>query len=247
MAGSITHIAIADKMYFLLGDRVIKNLPLFFGGNLAPDAIHAKKDYQRADKKRSHLCKGIRSYGYGYPEIAELFHNRVNEFIENYYLTASEDRDLYLGYIVHLLVDEFYLFTIYRHLEEYSKNNGVDTNEPGFRKNLADSVSNDPNEYNAEYIDFFSDMAKVYDISPHEYPFKQNAVDVLESAWDYEVKDYIGAAEINASKRWVINKYFKSDPPQNNIIVCNCDRAIKFIDLAAEDTILRLSDKLKFI
>lgn len=247
MASSITHIAIADRMYFLLGDRVIKNLPLFFGGNLAPDAIHAKKDYRRADKKRSHLCEGIRSYGYGYPEIAELFHSRVNEFIENYYLTASEHRDLYLGYIVHLLVDEYYLFTIYSHLEEHLKNNGVDTDEPSFRKNLADSISNDPDEYNEKYINFFSDMSKVYDISPYEYPFKQNVIDVLEAAWDYEIKDYIGAVEINASKRWLINKYFKSEPPQDTNIVCNRERAIKFIDLAAEDTISRLSEKLKFI
>jgi hypothetical protein len=35
MAGSITHIAIADKIYYILGGRAIKNLPLFFGGNLA--------------------------------------------------------------------------------------------------------------------------------------------------------------------------------------------------------------------
>ena len=80
MAGTATHIAIADKINSILGDGVIKNLPLFFGGNLAPDAIHAKQNYQRADKKHSHLCDGIRSYGYGYPEIAKLFKDRVNEF-----------------------------------------------------------------------------------------------------------------------------------------------------------------------
>jgi len=79
MASTITHLAIADKIYSILGDGIIRNLPLFFGGNLAPDAVHAKKDYQRADKKYSHLCDGIRSYGYGYPEIARLFKDRVDE------------------------------------------------------------------------------------------------------------------------------------------------------------------------
>ena len=58
MPHTITHLAIADKIYVILGGEVIKNLPLFFGGNLAPDAIHAKKDYQRADKKHSHLSTG---------------------------------------------------------------------------------------------------------------------------------------------------------------------------------------------
>jgi hypothetical protein len=35
MAGTATHIAIADRINSILGDGVIKNLPLFFGGNLA--------------------------------------------------------------------------------------------------------------------------------------------------------------------------------------------------------------------
>jgi hypothetical protein len=243
MAGSITHLAIADKIYDILGNRAIKNLPLFFGGNLAPDAVYSKKDYNREDKKRSHLYEEIKSYGYGYPEMAELFHNRVNEFIENYYLTAGEEKDLYLGYIVHLLVDELFTLTIIKHLEEYLKNKGADINEPAFRKNLADSISNDPAKYNEEYVDFFSNISKEYDILPHEYPFKQNIKEMLEAAWDYEVKDYIGAAEINANKHWLINKYFQSELPQDNIIVCNRDRAIQFIDLAAENVIEQLLGK----
>ena len=233
MAGTITHLAIADKIYSILGGDVIKNLPLFFGGNLAPDAIHAKPDYQRADKKHTHLCDGIRSYGYGYPEIAKLFKDRVNEFIENYYLNAGKDKDLYLGYIVHLLVDEFYLLEIYKHLEEHLKNNGADLNAPDFRKNLADEVNNHG------YKDFFADMGKVYDISPNNYQFTQNVVEILESVWDYEIKDYVGAYEINASKRWVIDTCFKSELAQDN----SSDRAVEFINLAAEDTIARLSGK----
>ena len=231
MPGTLTHIAVADKIYSILGDSVIKNLPLFFGGNLAPDAIHAKENYQRADKKRSHLCEGIRSYGYGYPETAKLFQDRINEFIENYYLTASSDKDLYLGYIVHLLVDEYNLLMIYRHLEEYLKNNGANPNEPNFRKNLADKVNG------GEYRDIFRDISSIYDISIHEYQFKQNIVDVLEAAWDYEVKDYIGANEINNSKRWVIDTFFKSESTQDNN---KCEKSIKFIDLTANDIIERL-------
>ena len=49
MSSSLIHLAIADKIFYILGDDYIKNLPLFFGGNIAPDAIHAKKYYQRAD------------------------------------------------------------------------------------------------------------------------------------------------------------------------------------------------------
>jgi len=232
MAGTISHLAIADKIYSILGGEVIKNLPLFFGGNLAPDAIHAKPNFQRADKKHTHLCDGIGSYGYGYPEVAELFKDRVNEFIEKYYLTANEDKDLYLGYVVHLLVDEFYLLKIYRHIEERLKDKGVDTDAPDFRKNLADDVNNN------RYTDF-AYMGKVYDVSQGNYKFTQNVAEVLESVWDYEVKDYVGAYEINASKRWVIDTCLKSEPTQDN----NSDKALEFIELAAEDVIARLSGK----
>jgi hypothetical protein len=234
MAGTATHIAIADKINSILGDGAIKNLPLFFGGNLAPDAIHAKKDYKRADKKHSHLCDGIRSYGYGYSEIAKLFKDRVNEFIEKYYMTAGEDKDLYFGYIVHLLADEFYLLSVYKRLENHLKNNGANPDEPGFRKNLADEVNN------GGHKEFFSDTSYIIDISAHEYDFKQNVVDVLEAAWDYEVKDYIGANEINISKRWVIDNFFKSEKTKSND---DHEMAANFVELAANDAIARLSCK----
>lgn len=240
MAFTSTHIAIADRINSILGDGVINNLPLFFGGNIAPDAIHAKKNYQRADKKHSHLCDGIRSYGYGYPEIARLFKGRVNEFIEKYYMTAGEDKDLYFGYIVHLLVDEFYLLSAYERLENHLINNGANPDEPGFRKKLADEISDDPQEYNEAYIDFFRETSSIINISANDYDFKQNAVDVLEAVWDYEVKDYIGVNEINISKRWAIDHFFKSEKTQSNNAR---EIAIKFVDLAANDAINRLSCK----
>lgn len=238
MPGTITHIAVADKIYSIWGESVIKNLPLFFGGNLAPDAIHAKKDYQRADKKRSHLCDGIRSYGYGYSEISKLFKDRVNEFIENYYFTTGEDKDLYLGYIVHLLVDEFYLLAVYKLLEDNLKSGGANPDETGFRKNLADEVNN------GNHREFFKEIS---DISIYEYKFKQNVADVLEAVWDYEIKDYITADEINISKRWVINNFLKNEPTQERKINLDNDisRKLKLIDIAAENVISQLSDKIK--
>lgn len=234
MAGTLTHLAIADKIYYILGGDVIKNLPLFFGGNIAPDAIHAKKDYQRADKKHSHLCDGICSYGYGYPEIVKLFKDRVNEFIEKYYLTAGEDKDLYLGYIVHLLVDEFDMFSAYERLENQLKSDGANPDEPGFRKNLADEVNN------GGHREFFNEDAYISDILAHEYKFKQKVVNVLEAVWDYEVKDYISSNEINISKRWVINTVFKSEPIQDSIMNNDRKRVVKFIDLTAENIIEQL-------
>jgi len=238
MAYTVTHIVIADRINSILGDGVIKNLPLFFGGNLAPDAVHAKPNYQRADKKHSHLCDGIKSYGYGYPEISKLFKDRVNEFIANYYMTAGEDKDLYFGYIVHLLVDELFMFSVFERLEQHLKSNGANPDEPGFSKKLADEISDDPQFYNPVYVKFFSDISYILNLPVHEYDFKQNPVDILEAVWDYEVKDYISVNEININKRWVINNFFKSEKTE---YIGTPEIARKFVELAANNIINRLS------
>lgn len=235
MSGTLIHLAIADKIYEILGGDVIKNLPLFFGGNIAPDAVHAKKDYQRAYKKHSHLCDTICSYGYGYPEINKLFKDRVKKFAEKYYMTAGEDKDLYLGYIVHLLVDEFEMFSACERLINQLKSDGVNPNVLEFRKNLADEINN------GGYNEFFKQDANIYDILAYEYKFNQKVVDVLEAVWDYEVKDYISANEINISKRLIINKIFKSGPRQDSI-VSDRKRATKFINLTTKNVIEQLQD-----
>jgi|CZCA01.1.fsa_nt_gi hypothetical protein len=234
MSCILTHLAIADKIYNLWGCDVIKNLPLFFGGNIAPDAIHAKEDYQRSDKKHSHLCDGIYSYGYGYPDIRKLFKERLNEFIEKYYLPAGKDKDLYLGYVVHLLVDELEMFSAYERLESQLKSNGANPEEPGFRKNLADEVND------GGHAKFFNEDAHMSKILAHEYEFKQKVVNLLEAVWDYEVKDYISSNEINISKRWVINTVFKNEPIQDSIDYNDRKRVVKFIDFAAENIIEQL-------
>ena len=233
MSGTLIHLAIADKIYDILGGDVIKNLPLFFGGTIAPDAVHARKNYQRAYKKHSHLCDDICSYGYGYPEINMLFKDRVNGFAKKYYMNAGEDKDLYLGYIVHLLVDEFEMFSACERLINQLKSDGVNPDVPELRKNLADEINN------GGYKEFFKQDANIYDILAYEYKFNQKVVDILEAVWDYEVKDYISGNEINISKRWTINKVFKSGLIEDSI-VSNRKRAVKFINLATKNVIEQL-------
>ena len=238
MAGTVMHLAIADKINSILGHGTIKKLPLFFGGNIAPDAIHSKKDYRRADKRHTHLCDGIRSYGYGYPEKAQLFKHRVHEFIEKCYLPACEDKDLYFGYVVHLLVDELYALAAFERLENQLKSGGANPDEPGFRQKLANDISDDPQEYNEDYVGFFRENARIIHISASDYAFEQNIVSMLEAVWDYEIKGYIGADEINANKRWAIDTFFKGEQEKSRD-----DRkaAMSFIDLAAHSIINQLS------
>jgi len=76
------------------------------------------------------------------------------------------------------------------------------------------------------------------DLTAHEYHFEQNVVDCLESVWDYEIKGYVGAEELNTSKRRVIQRLFKDEPTKH----CKTlDESLRFVDLAAENVITRLS------
>ena len=232
------HLAVADRIYSLLGSGIIKNAPLFFCGNLAPDAYETKSGYLPSDKKHTHMCDGetVHSYGYGYPGEGELFKSRVNEFIKNYCITANEDRDLYLGYVVHLFTDEIYRLKAYQSLWEHLKNTGIDPDGEGFRKDLADRVTG------GGYKDIFKEISNVYKISIGEYPFVQNLVKVLEAVGVCEVRDYISAEEINTFNQGVLS-ILKNEQPQNRVINDEHNIAVKFIDFTADEIIARIAGK----
>ena len=56
MAGTVTHLVIADQLLEPLG---INNPALFYCGSLAPDAIMAREGYQREMKRHTHFKDGI--------------------------------------------------------------------------------------------------------------------------------------------------------------------------------------------
>lgn len=213
----------------MLGGGIIQNFPLFFGGNIAPDAVHAKKDYQRADKKHTHLCDGITSYGYGYPESNQLFKDGVRRFAARYAGAAKrEERDLYLGYIVHLLADELEMFSACERLENQLKNRFCGLEVPVYRHKLADEIRH------GEHRNFFIRDAVESDRPAYAYRFQTDAVAVLEAVWDYEIRDDIPIRDIISSKRWVIDTVFKSEPTQYSPAGYDGNRMLLFIDSAAE-------------
>jgi len=227
------HLAIADKIYFLLGNDIIKNPALFFCGNLAPDAYESGNNNGIFNKKHTHMCDDevVHSYGYGYPKVAEQFRYRINEFIKNYYMKSGKDKDLYLGYIVHLLTDEIYRINVYQLLEKYLKNGEINSNEIDFRKNLADKVAKD------EYKDIFNELSGMFKISINDYPFEQNLFEIFDRTWDCEIKDFINFNEINAFNNSVLCS-LKNEWKQEKIYKSN--KSIEFVDIVAKEIIDRI-------
>ena len=220
MAGTATHIAIAEKIYSIVGSGKISSLEDFYNGNLAPDAIHAKTGYQRADKKRSHLTEDIPNSEIINPEKEKLFYSRVNDFIDNYYFNSDNEKDLYLGYIMHLLTDALFNMTVREDIVKKSLNDGAN------RHDFVDIITKDI--VNVDYM------------LVSKYPFAQDPVEILERKWDYEIKGFISRGEINDSKQWVIKSFFKNPPAMQTPKYYSYEEAVEFIEYAADNIIHKL-------
>lgn len=223
MPGAATHIAIADKIYSIWGNDIIKNLPLFFCGNIAPDAIHTKPNYKREDKRHTHLTQDMPTDAFHNPVKLKIFHDRVNEFIKNYYHKYTEEKDLYLGYIIHLLTDELFNITKRTPFNRLQFTEGIDPNEQEYFSRILADI-----DYGDKFI-----LAK--------YLYEQNVSEVLNAVWDYEIKGYIGKEELNNSKHYTINKFNNRVFPLKTLKYYSYDEAVDFIYYAVDDIIARLS------
>ena len=230
MAGTATHLAIADKLYSILGDDKIKNPALFYSGNIAPDAIHARANYQRSYKKRTHMTEGISGGDFQNQEKLAVYYDRVNEFTRKYYLPNHSD--LYLGYIVHLITDELFNIYIRQRFVISMKSEGIEQGDPEFFNRI------------------IKDIESVDCIIIKRYPYNQNLRDLLNEVWDYEITDYITADELNRSKHWVIDTYINYSGEEPKPQYYSYEAACDFIDFAADNIVTRLTngtDYLKLI
>ena len=224
MAGTAMHLAIADKIVVLLGDKKIKNLPCFFSGSIAPDAIHARANYERSMKKHTHLTEGISNSDFIYPEKLSKFRERLDDYIETYYHKDDEDSDLYLGWIVHLITDELFNIHVY--------------SDGGFASRLKQDGVN-PNEMEF-FHRFMHDMNLMDDLVMKNYTFIHDVEKELSAAWGLGIKDMILPEEADASKNWVINKLFHSDHSNSDPVYYSYEEAYDFIVSASNEVAKRI-------
>jgi len=228
MPGAATHLAIADKLYALWGAERIRNMPLFFCGNLAPDAVYAKPGFTRADKRHSHLTVDIPIDAFHDPAKLNLFHDRLNGFLRDFCLPESPNRDLYIGYAVHLMADELVNTT-----RRTSFN----------RLMFSESV---PEAERALFERVMADIDSADRLVCAQYPYQQDIIAAVESVWDYEVPGYVGAAELNNSKRYVLSKLRNPAPPVT-LTYYSYEDAVHFIDYAVQVIAERLSGTNSFV
>ena len=100
MAYPMSHLCVAKKIVDLSQGK-IRDLPQFYLGNIAPDAVHFREDFTGVDKKETHLC--ISDDAWGFVTNNDEWIEDVLSFLSS--RVGSSDFDFYLGYCTHILTD----------------------------------------------------------------------------------------------------------------------------------------------
>lgn len=187
MAGTITHLVIADR---LLAPLNIQNPALFYCGNLAPDAIMARRDYRREMKRHTHFKDDIRLNDLHLPERYRQYRSAFRSFVKRYLRGDSPDYELYLGYVTHMLADEVFILTL---------------RDAHVKRLMAAGRLPDDAAY-------FTAFGRDVDLNDwrlvREYTFRYPMPDILLAEQNYEIQGYITCRELQESKAFIIQKNF---------------------------------------
>lgn len=214
MAGTVMHLVIADRLLEKLG---IRQPALFYCGNLAPDAIMARENYVREMKNHTHFKDGLRPFEFRIKENQDKYMPRLMAFYEEFFSGAERpDRELYVGYLTHILVDELYLLNHYeKHLIALEKQ--------GIRP---------PNmEFSAKFV---ADVDLVDWELVRTYPFRYPMPETLLKEMDYEIPGWITNAELISSKRFIIDKNFVTPHEPEPLHVMSFQDNWDFIELCVK-------------
>ena len=225
MAGVLTHMVIAREMIKLLPGGTIREEGLFYLGNLAPDAIHAREGYIREYKKHTHFRDNIRDIDFLQEEHQETYRKRLTEFI----ITHQEDRDglydLYRGYVAHILADELFIRTVREEFCGVMNGLGIAQNDPRF----------------FEYI--IRDMMRNDMLLVKRYEDMEEIKQQVERVPIHPIENYLSEQEMRLSMDWMIRTHFYEEPELFPPVYITYDRTVAFIQEAAKEIVAKLSVK----
>lgn len=228
MAGTITHLVIADRILADLPSEIrrrIKNLSLYYCGNLAPDAVMARQGYVREMKKHTHFKDGIPEDELALDENFRLYRRRLEDFAKRFLTEENPQFELYFGYVTHMLADEIFILTLRdKHVRELQ------------------SMQANPN-----YEKYFIRFGKDVDLNDwrllKEYKFSCDILEMIRRENDYEIKGMITNEELIKSKKFIINKNFLSEHPAETPVVLSYEENMDYIERASRQITSALSQR----
>lgn len=222
MAGTITHLVIADKVLERLPEpikRKIHNKSLFYCGNLAPDAIMARANYERSMKRHTHFKDDVRSNELHLPEKFAQYRKRLEAFAERFLVQPHKDYELYFGYVVHILADEVFILKVRDTHVKRLLQEGKNTEDARNFRTFGHDVD-------------LNDWRLV-----REYPFSCDILRMIQAESNYEIEDYITKEELNDSKDFIIKKNFLTEHDAEEASELTYEENLRYIEEAV-DTII---------
>lgn len=242
MAGSVEHMAVAVEL--LREDQrqqgsflKLKDPVHFVLGNLAPDGIMSRKGYVRSMKMHTHFRDGIPDWEFTREDHQKVFHQRIRGFCAQMLLEPALDRDLYLGYVTHILTDEIFMKTIRQEFMEKIAAIGLTDRDAETFEHFT---------YDVNQIDFrlgreYPGIKRAEDCLRCEDPCSilemvkpdPEKVEDLDAAKPAERAAMITSEELADSREWVRNFFFDQAPAPQKPVYYTYDRAVEFIGEAA--------------
>lgn len=226
MAGTVEHLAVALELIKKWGENqsdfqeeravTLQNSGLFLAGNICPDGIMARKNYQRPMKMHTHFRDGIMDYEFHFSENLQIFHQRIRQFAHQNIKPCSENRDLYLGYLTHILTDEVFMLTI----------------RPKFMEKIAPLGLTDRDAKTFEYFTY--DVNQIDFRLAKEYPGMSQAYAVLKNSPPYEITGWITQEELTDSRTWILDFFFEKAPEPEMPVFYTYKEALQFISDAVD-------------
>lgn len=266
MAGSVEHMAVAVEL--LREDQrqqgsflKLKDPVHFVLGNLAPDGIMSRKGYVRSMKMHTHFRDGIPDWEFTREDHQKVFHQRIRSFCVQMLSEHALDRDLYLGYVTHILTDEIFMKTIRQEFMEKIAAIGLtdrdaetfeyftyDVNQIDFRlgreypgiKRAEDCLRCEDScsilemvepERKADPDAARQELEKVANLNVVKPDPKK--VEDIDAAKPAERVAMITSEELADSREWVRNFFFDRAPAPQKPVYYTYDRAVEFIGEAA--------------
>lgn len=224
MAGIFVHLVIAREIIKQLPQGTIKDEGLFYAGSIAPDAIHSRAGFVRADKKHTHLRDDILDSELEKADNLSLFHKRVTDFIFEHRDRENLLWDFYRGYVVHILTDELFVLTVRREFSEAMKQLGL--------------IDRDQKYY--EYI--LTDINRNDLFISANYKEKQEIKEKLRQVGPHYLEGYLSEEELRNSLNWAYHRYFCEEHILLEPVYMSHESILTFIDMATRNIIERLSE-----
>jgi len=177
----MTHLIIARNLSEIYAEQ-IKDIPQFYLGSAAPDAVHNRANYRSDYKKASHLCVGDERWGYvtnndeWEASIIAFMNDRIK----------SADRDFILGYCAHTLAD------LYNNVRSWTP----------FRFKYPDEAAkgyDNSHHRESELVDIELGLT---------YPGREDFRRLLMASRSVDLPDIVFAEEIDKQRDLILNNWY---------------------------------------